>query len=69
MPWLQRHRGRGAAVAGATEPQQQHAIALVEIHDLDVPAVGRDVGPERVQRALDAINKVHAPPVAEFLLP
>jgi hypothetical protein len=34
-----------------------------------VPAMGSDVRPERVQRALDAINRVHAHPMEEFLLP
>ena len=28
-------------MAGAAEPQQEHAIAFVEVHDLDLPAVVR----------------------------
>ena len=36
---------------------------------LDVTAVRRDIRPQRVQGALDPVNRVHRPPIDEFLLP
>src|SRR5512134_105174 len=51
---LERERAGGAAVAGAAHPEQQGTLGDVEVHDLDVPAVGADVGADRVERMLDA---------------
>ena len=48
-------------MARAAEPHEQHAIALVEVHDLDVAAVRRDVGTQRVERFLDPIDGIHGP--------
>jgi len=46
-------------MAGAAEAQEQPALLLVEVYDLDVTAVGGDVGAERIQRALNAFDRVH----------
>jgi hypothetical protein len=56
---LQSH-GRGrTAVAGASESQQQNAVLLVKVHDLDAPAMRRDIGPKGVERSFNAIDGVH----------
>ena len=41
-------------MTGPAQPEQQPSLALVEIHDLHLPAVRSDVWPERIERLLDA---------------
>ena len=40
--------------------QQESSVLLVEIHDLHMPAVGGNVGPQSVEGAFDSIKNVHA---------
>jgi hypothetical protein len=37
------------------EPKQEGTVLVVEVDDLDVALVGRDIGPKPVQRGLDTV--------------
>src|ERR1051326_288776 len=57
-PLTERDRGSAAPGAGTAQAQQQHTVALVEIHDLDMSPVGGDVGAEGIERLLDAVQGI-----------
>src|ERR1051326_3187368 len=57
-PLAERDRGSAAPGAGTAQAQQQHTVALVEIHDLDMSPVGGDVGAEGIERLLDAVQGI-----------
>jgi hypothetical protein len=46
-------------MTGTAQTQEENAILLIEIHYLDVPSMGRDVGPQGVEGAFDALDGVH----------
>jgi hypothetical protein len=54
-------------VTGSAQPDQQRAVAFIEIDYLDLSAMGRDVGPESVERFLNAIDGIHVHAPEEFL--
>ena len=54
-------------MTGTTQPEQKDAVLFVKIHDFDVAPMGGDVGSQGIERAFDAIDRVHGPPDWEFL--
>ena len=54
-------------MAGAAQPQQEHAILLIKVYDLHSSSVRRDVRTKGVESLLYAIYGVHSSPEEEFL--
>jgi hypothetical protein len=54
-------------VTGPAQPEQKSAVPFIEIDDLDLAAMGRDVGSEGVERLFNAIDSIHVHAAEEFL--
>jgi hypothetical protein len=51
--------GGRTSLAGPPHTEQERAVPLIEVNNLDIAPVGGDIGPQRIQGLLDAMEDVH----------